>query len=213
VLDVRADLADHPDRRRWNARYTDDFAASFAAHPLMVMALSRPLPDGPVLDLASGPSGSALLAAAAGRRVTAVDVSDAALRLLAEEASRRGMMNLVSLVHADLAAWRPQPDSHAVVLCTGYWDRNLFPAAVDAVIAGGVLGWEAFTADARSVRPNLPEAWVLGAGEPASLLPGVFETLSQQELPDDQAGAKRRLLAHRAPGLRRAAGAESARQG
>jgi SAM-dependent methyltransferase len=213
VLDVRADLAGHPDRRRWNARYTDDFAASFAAHPLMVMALSQPLPDGPVLDLASGPSGSALLAAAAGRRVTAVDVSDAALRLLAEEASRRGMMTLLSLVHADLAAWRPRPDSYAVVLCTGYWDRNLFPAAADAVTAGGVLGWEAFTADARSVRPNLPEEWVLGAGEPASLLPGAFETLSQQELPDDQAGAKRRLLAHRVPGLRRAAGAGSARQG
>jgi SAM-dependent methyltransferase len=200
VPDVRTDLADHPDRRRWNARYADDFAASFAAHPLMAMALSQPLPDGPVLDLASGPSGSALLAAAAGRRVTAVDVSDTALRLLAEEASRRGMMTLISLVHADLAAWRPQPGSYAVVLCTGYWDRNLFPAAADAVAADGVLGWEAFTADARLVRPSLPEAWVLGAGEPASLLPGAFETLSQQELPDDQAGAKRRLLAHRVPG-------------
>jgi SAM-dependent methyltransferase len=200
VLDGRTDLADHPDRRRWNARYTDDFVASFAAHPLMVMALSRPLPAGPVLDLASGPSGSALLAAAAGRRVTAVDVSDAALRLLAKEASRQGVMTLVSLVHADLAAWRPQPGSYAAVLCTGYWDRNLFPAAAAAVTADGVLGWEAFTADARSVRPNLPEAWMLGAGEPASLLPGAFETLVQQELLDEQAGAKRRLLAHRVPG-------------
>jgi len=200
VLDVRPDLADHPDRRRWNDRYSGDFAASFAAHPLMVAALSRPLPEGPVLDLACGPSGSALLAAAAGRRVTAVDVSDAALCLLAGEASRRGLMDLVSLVHADLAAWSLRPGSYAVVLCTGYWDRDLFPAAADAVTAGGVLGWEAFTADARRVRPGLPEAWVLGAGEPASLLPATFETLSQQELPDARAGAKRRLLAHRLPG-------------
>jgi SAM-dependent methyltransferase len=204
VLDVRPDLADHPDRRRWNARYTDDFAASFAAHPLMMAALSRPLPDGPVLDLACGPSGSALLAAAAGRRVTAVDVSDAALRLLAEEASRRGVTDFVSLVHADLESWRPQPGSYAVVVCTGYWDRDLFPAAADAVAAGGVLGWEAFTADARRARPGLPEAWVLGTGEPASLLPATFETLSQQELPNDQAGAKRRLLARRVPGPERA---------
>jgi SAM-dependent methyltransferase len=200
VPDVRPDLADHPDRRRWNARYADDFAASFAAHPLMVAALSRPLPDGPVLDLACGPSGSALLAAAAGRRVTAVDVSDAALRLLAEEASRRGVADFISLVHADLEAWRPQPGSYAVVLCTGYWDRDLFPAAADAVAAGGVLGWEAFTADARRVRPHLPEAWVLCTGEPASLLPSTFETLSQMELPDARAGARRRLLAHRMPG-------------
>jgi hypothetical protein len=69
------------------------------------------------------------------------------------------------------------------------------------VTAGGVLGWEAFTADARRVRPNLPGAWMLGAGEPASLLPATFETLSQHELPDDRSGAKRRLLAHRMPGL------------
>ena len=200
VLDVRPDLADHPDRRRWNARYAGDFAASFAAHPLMVAALSRPLPEGPVLDLACGPSGSVLLAAAAGRRVTAVDVSDAGLCLLAEEVSRRGVTDLVSLVHADLAAWRPRSGSYAVVLCTGYWDRDLFPAAADAVTAGGVLGWEAFTADARRVRPGLPEAWVLDIGEPASLLPDTFETLSQQELPDARAGAKRRLLAHRLPG-------------
>jgi SAM-dependent methyltransferase len=200
VLDVRPDLADHPDRRRWNARYTGDFAASFAAHPLMVAALTRPLPEGPVLDLACGPSGSTLLAAAAGRRVTAVDVSDAALCLLAKEANRRGMTDLISLVHADLAAWRPGPGRYAVVLCTGYWDRDLFPAAADAVTAGGVLGWEAFTADARRVRPDMPEAWALGSGEPASLLPATFETLSQQELPDARAGAKRRLLAQHVSG-------------
>ena len=200
VLNVRPELADHPDRRRWNARYTGDFAVSFAAHPLMVAALARLLPEGPVLDLACGPSGSALLAAATGRRVTAVDVSDAALSLLAEAACRRGMTGLVSLVHADLAAWRPQPGSYAVVLCTGYWDRDLFPAAADAVTAGGVLGWEAFTAGARLMRPDLPEAWVLGTGEPASLLPPGFETLSQQELPDARAGAKRRLMARRGPG-------------
>jgi 16S rRNA C967 or C1407 C5-methylase (RsmB/RsmF family) len=127
VFDVRPDLADHPDRRRWNARYTGDFAASFAAHPLMVQALSRPLPGGPVLDLASGPSGSTLLAAAAGRRVTAVDVSDAALCLLAEEASRRVVMDFVSLVHADRTAWRPRPGSYAVVLCTGYGTGTCSP--------------------------------------------------------------------------------------
>ena len=166
----------------------------------MVQALAGPLPDGPVLDLASGPSGSALLAAAAGRRVTAVDVSDAALCLLAEEASRRGVLNFVSLVQADLGVWRPQPGSYAAVLCTGYWDRDLFPAAADAVTAGGVLGWEAFTAGARSMRPNIPGAWLLGAGEPASLLPATFETLSQHELPDDRAGAKRQLLARRVLG-------------
>jgi SAM-dependent methyltransferase len=163
----------------------------------MVQALACPLPDGQVLDLASGPSGSALFAAAAGRRVTAVDISDAALGLLAAEAARQGLLEEISLVQADLTAWRPSPGSYAVVLCTGYWDRDLFPAAADGVAEAGLLGWEAFTADARRARPNLPAAWCLGTGEPASLLPASFEILSQHDLPDDQAGTKRRLLARR----------------
>jgi len=163
----------------------------------MVQALSCPPPDGQVLDLASGPSGSALFAAAAGRRVTAVDISDSALGLLAAEAARRGLLAEISLVQADLTAWRPPPDSYAVVLCTGYWDRDLFPAAANAVAEAGLLGWEAFTTDARRARPHLPVAWCLDTGEPASLLPAPFEILSQHDLPDDQAGTKRRLLARR----------------
>ena len=170
----------------------------FAAHPLMVQALSCPAPDGQVLDLASGPSGSALFAAAAGRRVTAVDISDSALGLLAAEAARRGLLEEISLVQADLTAWRPRPGSYAVVLCTGYWDRNLFPAAANAVAEAGLLGWEAFTTGARRARPRLPAAWCLDTGEPASLLPAPFEILSQHDLPPDQGGTKRRLLARRA---------------
>ena len=33
-----------------------------------------------------------------------------------------------------------------MALCTGYWDRDVFLGAADAVTAGGMLGWEAFTA-------------------------------------------------------------------
>jgi SAM-dependent methyltransferase len=163
----------------------------------MVAALSCPPPGGEVLDLACGPSGSALFAAAAGRRVTAVDVSDTSLGLLAAEAARRGLLEKISLVQADLTAWRPPPGSYAVVLCTGYWDQDLFPAAASAVAEAGLLGWEAFTIDARRARPHLTAAWCLDTGEPASLLPAAFEILSQHDLPHDQAGTKRRLLARR----------------
>jgi SAM-dependent methyltransferase len=197
-------LSPHPDhardRQRWNERYSGDFAASFAGHELAAAALSRSLPDGPVLDLACGPSGSALLAAAAGRMVTAVDVSDVALGLLGAEAERRGLDRLITLVQADLtgADWRPRPASYALVLCTGYWDRGAFASAVPAVAAGGLLGWEAFTAAARRVRPRLPAAWCLGPGEPAALLPAGFAVVEQRDLPDSPGGARRRLLARRA---------------
>jgi SAM-dependent methyltransferase len=200
VRHVRPDLAAHPDRLRWNARYGTGFVPSFAAHPLAVAALAAGPPDGPVLDLASGPSGSALLAAATGRHVTAVDASDSALALLHDEARRRRLAGRISLVHADLAVWRPPPASYALALCTGYWDRRLFPAAALAVAAGGLLGWEAFTTAARRTRPGLPADWCLAPGEPASLLPAGFEVLSQRDVPSGVAGERRQLLARRTTG-------------
>ena len=197
---VQPDLADQPDRRKWNCRYSGGFAASFAAHPLAVAALAMPLPDGPVLDLASGPSGSVLAAAAAGRRAVAVDASDVALDLLDQEAARRQVAGLVSEIHADLTSWRPEPASYALVLCTGYWDRDLFAAAARAVLPGGLLGWEALTA--LGARPGMPAQWCLRDGEPASLLPAGYLVLADP--PDARASTRRGLLARRQavqPGL------------
>ena len=205
MRESRAELAGHPDRIRWNARYGEGAGASFTPHPLAVRALSMPLPDGPVADLASGPSGAALLAAGAGRQVTAVDISEVALRLLGAEAQRRGLAGLITIEQADLREWRPQR-AYAVVLCTGYWDRDVFAVAAGAVAPGGLLGWEAFTAQARSARPGLPATWCLGPGEPAALLPGGFEVLDQHDVPDAGRGTKRALLARQDAGPGRESG-------
>ena len=120
---------DHADRIRWNAKWAAGSAPSFAPHPLAVRALALDLPDGPMADLACGPSGAALLAAEQGRPVTAVDVSEVALGLLGDEARRRGLGHLITLVHADLSAWSPEPGSYALVLCTGFWDAAVFRTA------------------------------------------------------------------------------------
>ena len=185
----------HPDRTRWNARYASGFVPSFRPHPLAVRALALGLPDGPVADLACGPSGAALLAAANGRRVTAVDVTEVALRLLGDEARHRGLGRLITPVHADLSAWSPEPRSYALVLCTGFWLAKVFATAVGAVADGGVLAWEAFTAEARRSRPGLPVEWCLAPGEPASLLPPAFTLLDQADLPGHE---RRQMLACRA---------------
>lgn len=216
--------SEHPDRLRWNAKYAGRTAAG-DPHPLAVRALSLPLPEGPVLDLACGPSGSALLAAESGREVIAVDISEVALDLLAAAAMRRGLGDRITLVTADLAdtaAWAPEGRGHALVLCTGFWDRAVFAVAAGAVAAGGLLAWEAFTTEARRVRPELPSEWCLRPGEPASLLPGGFTVLDTgpaaappvrpvpppvRPVPSAPAGspgaglagAKRRLLARAAP--------------
>ncbi|MBV9096308.1 MAG: class I SAM-dependent methyltransferase [Streptosporangiaceae bacterium] len=206
-----ARLAGHPDRLRWNDRYAAGAAPAFVPHPLAVRALAEvgnlpagdqypgprglASPDGPVADLACGPSGTALLAAASGRHVTAVDVSEVALDLLAAEARRRGLAHLITLVHTDLSGWRPRPRSFAVVLCTGFWEAAVFPAAAAAVAPGGLLGWEAFTEQARRVRPGLDHRWCLADGEPASLLPPDFTVLDQSDL---RGGQRRQMLARRA---------------
>jgi SAM-dependent methyltransferase len=187
---------DHPDRIKWNAKYTSGFVPSFRPHPLAARALALGLPDGPVADLACGPSGAALLAAEQGRRVIAVDVSEVALGLLGAEAQLRGLGHLITLVHADLSAWTPEPRSHALVLATGFWEAAVFAAAAAAVADGGLLAWEAYADDARRTRPGLPPEWCLKPGEPASLLPPGFGVLDQSEVPGRD---RRRLLARRGP--------------
>jgi hypothetical protein len=190
----------HPDRLRWNARYAGVRTPSFSPHPLAARALAMDLPGGPVADLACGPSGGALLAAASGRPVTAVDVSDVALTMLGDEAGRRRLGHLITLVQADLSAWHAEPRSYALVLCTGFWDRAIFSAAAVAVTDGGLLAWEAFTTDARRWRPSLPRQWCLAPGEPASLLPAGFTVIDQHDLPGREPGAIRQLLARREAG-------------
>jgi SAM-dependent methyltransferase len=185
---------DHPDRIRWNAKYGTGFTPSFRRHPLAARALALDLPEGPVADLACGPSGAALMAAEQGRRVTAVDVSEVALGLLGVEAGRRGLGHLITLVHADLSGWAPEPRSYALVLAIGFWDAAVFAAAAGAVADGGLLAWEALTADARRSHLSLPPEWCLAPGEPASLLPPGFTVLDQSEIP---ARNRRRMLAHR----------------
>ncbi len=188
------------DSDRWNARYAGDFTPSFEPHPLAVLALSMETPGGPVLDLACGTSGSVLLAAESGRcgqsgrSAVGVDVSDVALKLLGAEVRRRGLGDRVGLVRADLTEWRPEREAFAVVLCTGYWDRSLFPAAAQAVVPGGLLGWEALTLAALDARPGMPADWCVRAGEPASLLPDDWDVVSEEDVPRR---SRRRLLARK----------------
>lgn len=219
MVRVRPEFAGNRDRLRWNARYSARDDSSFAPHPLAVEALAQDLPDGPVLELAAGPSGSALLAAGSGRQVVVVDASDVALDRLESEAARRGLAGLITLAQADLVSWRPEPASYALVLCTGYWDgdTDLFEAAADAVLpggavrpgddvlpggavrsrSGGVLAWDALTAAVRLRRASVPKGWCLAEGEPASLLPDGWRVVTQYE-PADAEGSRRRLLAVRA---------------
>jgi hypothetical protein len=114
--------------------------------------------------------------------------------MLIVEARRREVAGLIAGVQADLWRWYVHGPRFALVLCTGFWDASVFRAAVPGVAPGGLIAWEAFTTQARDMRPGLPAQWCLGPGEPASLLPPEFAVIEQCDVP----GFRRRILARRA---------------
>jgi SAM-dependent methyltransferase len=154
------------------------------------------LPDGPVLELACGQSGSALVLAKAGRHVVAVDISDVALSQLSTEAERSGVSANIECVLADTASYDPGEERFALVLATYFWDATAFAAACGAVMPGGLLGWEALARLPDDERPHLP--WRIPHGELSARLPERFTVLEEQLV---VSGGKRstRLLARAAP--------------
>ncbi len=63
---------------------------------------------------------------------------------------------------------------------------------------GGLLAWQAYTAEARSSHPSLAPEWCLAPGEPASLLPPGFTVIDQSDVPSRQQPVRRQMLARRA---------------
>ena len=159
-------------------------ARRFVAHPLVQQLLDMGLPEGPALELACGASGNALALGNEGREVVAVDISPADIQLLERETGERGLTNQIRLITADLLQWKPAEKSFALIICTFFWDKNVFASACDAVMDGGIIAWEAFTPGERQHQPSLPLEYCLAPGEPASLLPSNFELIEQTERND-----------------------------
>lgn len=133
------------------------------------------MPDGPVLELASGRSGSAVALAAAGRRVIAVDASDVALDQLAREADRRGLSDRIECVAADVTTYDPARNRFALVLTTRFWDADAFRRGCAAVAPGGLLGWEALAAEEA-------RRWHVTHGSLGDGLPDGFAVLAERLL-------------------------------
>jgi rhodanese-related sulfurtransferase len=123
-----------------------------------------------VLDVAAGRGRHALLFAAAGFPVTAVDRDAAGLARLAETAAALGTpltTRVIDLEHdgADLGE-----GAFDLVVVTHYLHRPLMPAIVRAVAPAGVLVYETFTRDqAARGRPTNP-AFLLEPGELVALV-------------------------------------------
>ncbi|MEU6285778.1 class I SAM-dependent methyltransferase [Streptomyces sp. NPDC047028] len=192
------DLAANPDRARWNDRYRQSAAAhsSLTAPAGMLDEMLRLTPPaGPVLELAGGPSGTALALAENGRHVTVVDISDTALALLETAAVRRQTAHRLTLVHADLTRWKPDSAAYAIVFCRYFWDPTVFHRACHWVTEGGLLAWEAPALIDGYPAHGHPR-WCLRPGQPAELLPDGFDLLHCCDLLRED-GPARQMIATR----------------
>jgi SAM-dependent methyltransferase len=172
-------LEAHPDRVSWNGRHARS-QPDLEAHPLAHAALELGIPDGPVLELACGVSGNALALAEAGHQVTAVDISDLALQQLNEAARRLGLAAAIHPVHADLASLELAQEAYVLVLCTYYWETEVFRQAHHAIAPGGILAWETVTSIDDDPQPRR-ERWLPHPDEPARLLPGRFQVIENTQ--------------------------------
>jgi SAM-dependent methyltransferase len=130
----------------WEGFYQDrDKVWSGNPNPLLVREAAG-LAPGTALDLGCGEGGDAIWLARQGWRVTAVDVSEVALRRAAGHAAEAGVGEAVEWARHDLARSFPQVRFdlvsaqffHSPVAEPGEWERVLRRAA-EAVAPGGVL--------------------------------------------------------------------------
>jgi len=136
-----------------------------------------------VLDVAAGRGRHALLFAAAGWPVTAVDRDAAALLQLATVAERLGWPVTTDVRDLETGVGDLGEAAYDLVIVTHYLHRPLLPAIVRAVAPGGWLFYETFTtAQAVRGKPTNP-AFLLAPGElPQLVAPLVVERAREGEV-------------------------------
>jgi SAM-dependent methyltransferase len=153
--------------------------------PFLVACLAT-WPPGPArgraLDLACGSGRHALLVAAAGFRVDAIDRDVAALQTL-ESKARADRLD-VRAIAADLETHPLPRERYDLVVNARYLQRSLVGAIEAALAPGGALVFETFTtAQAELGRPRNPE-YLLRPGELARMFPRLETLVYREEVRD-----------------------------
>lgn len=143
----------------WDARHRGAADEPLQEPATVVSEWLQVLPEGPALDIACGTGRHALLLAARGHAVTAVDWSAVALDILERRARAKGMPigrstaleeiaaseHGIHTVQANLEAVQLAEAAFAVIVCVQYLQRSLFPQIERALLPSGVLLFETFT--------------------------------------------------------------------
>ena len=154
-------------------------------------------PHGRALDVATGRGRHALCLAAAGLRVTGLDIQLDALMTAGQEgrASREGQAGLVgngslALACVDLTRYPLPRERFEVVVVSRYLDRALFASLREALVPGGILLYETFTErQLQHGRGPRSRAHLLEPGELRMLVRGMY-VLFDEEVSEPDALAR-----------------------
>jgi tellurite methyltransferase len=194
----------------WDAKHRLAAEAAPSEPASIVSELLPLLPAGRALDVACGTGRHALLLAARGQHVTAVDFSGVALDILEARARSKHMPvrrsdrfpepgrrahGVLELMQADLERIHLPDRCYDLILCVQFLQRSLFPQMARALRPNGVLLMETFTRAQLEFEcgPRNP-AYLLESGELREALPGL-RVLFYRELRAGQGIAS--LLAQR----------------
>jgi SAM-dependent methyltransferase len=143
--------------RNWDDHYSNPANLIMDPAPLLVEVADM-LPPGHALDLACGPGRNALYLAQLGWKVTAVDSSPAAIRLLAERAG--GLAIHAHLSDLERHQFAIAPAAYDLVCDFFYLQRDLFPAIREGIRPGGMFAGAIHLLD-----ESRPSAFAMRPGE------------------------------------------------
>jgi SAM-dependent methyltransferase len=167
---------ENDEKSRWNKRYKEETETLRQPEPLLVSAYEQFLAHqkpGLALDVAGGAGRHALWLMRRGWRVKLIDVSEVAIAQAQHnaraypQAAVTGSLRALTTEVVDLSAARDLGiERYDLIVVFYYLQRELFPALIAALKAGGILIYQTFLVEqaGRAGGPRNP-AYLLQPGE------------------------------------------------
>jgi tellurite methyltransferase len=181
--------------RNWEEHYSDPAKLDFTPSPLLVQVADL-LPPGRALDLACGHGRNSLYLASLGWRITAVDSSPAAIRLLSERA--HGLEIDARVADLETGDFPIAPDAYDLICDFYYLQRDLFPRIREGVRPGGTFAGAIHLPDpSPGAAPHNP-AFLLQPGELRSEFAGWKILFYSEAREPERSRPAARIIARRA---------------